>query len=157
MAEFAEDHCGPWMAAISCFRAVFFTINMASMLKGAAKVISQAVGGHVPVNEIVVVMTLVFVLYSFIGGLVAAAWTDFLQGFLIIALSFMLIPLGWTVVGGLDGGGIARAFPLATPSGIGPGHRRSVNGPSASWHNPNSWPRSAPKTAHVPRGRVLTA
>ena len=55
-----------------------------------------------PVNEIVVAMTLVFVLYSFIGGLVATAWTDFLQGFLIIALSFMLIPLGWSS-GGRDG------------------------------------------------------
>ena len=93
------------------------------MLKGAGKVISQATGGGVGVNEIVVAMTVMFILYSFVGGLVAAAWTDLFQGFLIIALSFMLIPLGWTVVGGLDG---MRAslepfrFSLSTPSGIGP-------------------------------------
>ena len=48
-------------------------------------------------------MTVMFILYSFVGGLVAAAWTDLFQGFLIIALSFMLIPLGWDVVGGLAG------------------------------------------------------
>ena len=43
---------------------------MGTMLKGAGKVIGQAVGGAVPVDTIVVAMTLVFVLYSFIGGLV---------------------------------------------------------------------------------------
>ena len=123
VAELIEDRYGSWMGAFyTVFALIFFTINMASMLKGAGKVISQAVGGHVPVNEIVVAMTLVFVLYSFIGGLVAAAWTDFLQGFLIIALSFMLIPLGWSEVGGMTGmrqSLSANMFSLATPQGIG--------------------------------------
>ena len=64
-------------------------------------------------NEIVVAMTVMFILYSFVGGLVASAWTDLFQGFLIIVLSFMLIPLGWHVVGGLGGHeGVARAVPL---------------------------------------------
>ncbi len=124
VAELIEDRYGSWMGAFyTVFALIFFTINMASMLKGAAKVISQAVGGHVPVNEIVVAMTAVFVLYSFIGGLVAAAWTDFLQGFLIITLSFMLIPLGWGDVGGMSGmrqALSANMFSLATPEGIGP-------------------------------------
>ena len=68
-------------------------------------------------------MTVMFILYSFVGGLVAAAWTDLFQGFLIIVLSFMLIPLGWSVVGGLDGMQASLEpfrFSLATPSGIGP-------------------------------------
>jgi Na+/proline symporter len=63
------------------------------------------------------------VLYSFVGGLIAAAWTDLFQGFLIITLSFMLIPLGWDRVGGLSGmkGALDPfRFSLATPSGIGP-------------------------------------
>ncbi|MCC6859992.1 MAG: sodium:solute symporter family protein [Bryobacterales bacterium] len=123
-AEMIEDRYGPWMGAIyTVFALLFLAINMASMLKGAAKVISQAVGGQVPVNGIVIAMTAVFILYSFVGGLVAAAWTDFLQGFLIIALSFMLIPLGWGLVGGLDG--MSRTLEpyklsLAAPEGIGP-------------------------------------
>jgi Na+/proline symporter len=93
------------------------------MLKGAGKVISQATGGAIDVNEIVVVMTVLFILYSFVGGLVAAAWTDLFQGVLIIVLSFMLIPLGWHVVGGLDGMRQSLEpfwFSLATPSGITP-------------------------------------
>ena len=124
MAEFTEDRYGPWMGAIYIvFAMCFLIINTGSMLKGAAKVISQATGGDVGVNEIVVAMTVMFILYSFVGGLVAAAWTDLFQGFLIIVLSFMLIPLGWSVVGGLDGMQAAMEpfrFSLATPSGIGP-------------------------------------
>jgi len=124
MAEFTEDRYGPWMGAIYIvFALCFLIINTGSMLKGAAKVISQATGGGVGVNEIVVAMTVLFMLYSVIGGLVAAAWTDLFQGFLIIVLSFMLIPLGWQVVGGLGGMKAVLEpfrFSLATPSGIGP-------------------------------------
>jgi Na+/proline symporter len=124
VAELVEDRYGSWMGAVyTVFALSFLTINMASMLKGAAKVISQAVGGGVPVNEIVFAMTVVFILYSFIGGLVATAWTDFLQGFLIITLSFLLIPLGWGVVGGITGMKQSLEpymFSLATPRGVGP-------------------------------------
>lgn len=124
MAEFTEDRYGAWMGAIYIvFALCFLIINTGNMLKGAGKVINQATGGSVGVNEIVVAMTVLFVLYSFVGGLVAAAWTDLFQGFLIIALSFMLIPLGWDRVGGLAGMKATLEpfrFSLATPSGIGP-------------------------------------
>ena len=74
-------------------------------------------------DTVILGMTAVFILYSFIGGLVAAAWTDFFQGFLIIALSFMLIPPGLALVGGM--GGLRESLAphqlsLATPEGIGP-------------------------------------
>ena len=124
MAEFTEDRYGPWMGGIYIvFALCFLVINTGSMLKGAGKVISQATGGGVGVNEIVVAMTVLFVMYSLVGGLVAAAWTDLFQGFLIIVLSFLLIPLGWSAVGGLDGMKSVLEpfrFTLATPSGIGP-------------------------------------
>jgi Na+/proline symporter len=124
MAEFTEDRYGSWMGGIYIvFALCFFIINTGSMLKGAGKVISQAAGGTVEANEIVVAMTIMFMLYSVVGGLVAAAWTDLFQGFLIILLSFMLIPLGWAVVGGLEGMKASLEpfrFSLATPSGIGP-------------------------------------
>jgi Na+/proline symporter len=124
MVEFTEDRYGSGMGAIYLvFALCFFIINIGSLLKGAGKVIGQATGATTGVNEIVVAMTVMFMVYSFVGGLVAAARTDVFQGFLIIVLSFMLIPLGWPVVGGLDG---MRAslppvrFSLATPAGIGP-------------------------------------
>jgi Na+/proline symporter len=124
MAEFVEDRYGSLMGAVYIvFALSFFIINTGSLLKGAGKVIGQATGATTGVNEIVVAMTVMFVLYSFVGGLVAAAWTDVFQGCLIIVLSFMLIPLGWHVVGGLSGMKASLPpfrFSLATPSGIGP-------------------------------------
>ena len=122
IAELTEDRYGLWMGGVyTVFALSFFMLNTASMLKGAAKVINQAVGGGVGVNEVVIAMTVIFILYSFIGGLVATAWTDLFQGFLIIALSFMLIPLGWAAVGGLVGMREtldAYKFSLAAPEGI---------------------------------------
>src|SRR5688572_6374711 len=57
MAEFTEDRYGPWMAAIYiAFAVCYLVINTGSMLAGAGKVISQATGGNVAVNEIVVSM-----------------------------------------------------------------------------------------------------
>lgn len=124
IAELTEDRYGAWMGAVYVlFALCFFTLNTANMLAGAGKVIHQAVGGEFGVNAIVVTMTVLFIFYSFLGGLVAAAWTDFFQGFLIIALSFMLIPLGWGHVGGLDGIRAAvdpAKMSLATPKGVGP-------------------------------------
>ncbi|MGH9340042.1 MAG: sodium:solute symporter family protein [Acidobacteriota bacterium] len=124
IAEMTEDRYGPWMGGIYILFALFFLIlALASMMKGAGKVISQALGGDIGVNQVILAMIAVFVLYSFIGGLVAAAWTDFFQGFLIIALSFMLIPLGLNVVGGMSGMKASletHFFSLATPEGIGP-------------------------------------
>ncbi len=123
IAELTEDRYGKGMAVIyTGYALCFLMINTAGMLKGAAKVINQAVGGGLGVNRIVVAMTIIFILYSFIGGLVAAAWTDFVQGFLIITLSFMLVPLGWDVVGGMAGMKEtldAHMFSLATPEGLG--------------------------------------
>lgn len=122
IAEMTEDRYGWWMGALYIvFAMIFFIMNVASMLKGAAKVISQATGGYVAVNEIVIGMTVIFIIYSFIGGLVAAAWTDLFQGFLIIVLSFMLVPFGWGLVGGLEG--MRQSLPashmsLATDVGI---------------------------------------
>src|ERR1051325_8668774 len=58
LGEVVEDRYGPWMGAIyTVFDLCFFTINMASMLKGAAKVIVQAAGTDIPANQIVVVMS----------------------------------------------------------------------------------------------------
>src|SRR3970040_2286538 len=124
MAEFIEDRYGSWMGGIYIvFSVCYLIINTGAMLKGAGKVINQGTARGVGVNEIVVAMTVMFILYSFVGGLVAAAWTDLFQGFLIIALSFMLIPLGWNVVGGLNGMQASLEpyrFSLATPSGVWP-------------------------------------
>jgi SSS family solute:Na+ symporter len=49
------------------------------------------------------VFAIVVSLYTVMGGFIAAAWTDVVQGFLIVIFSFMLIPLGLARIGGFAG------------------------------------------------------
>lgn len=123
-SEIIEDRYGPGMSGVyTLFAFVFFIIGMASMLKGAAKVLDQMGGANIGTNALVLALAVIFVFYTFAGGLVASAWSNFLQGFLLMLLSFMLIPLGWGLVGGLHGMKHvlpARNFSLATPSEVGP-------------------------------------
>lgn len=105
LGEIVEQRYGRCMAAgYSLFALVFFVLCQGCMLKGAAKVISVAAGGTViSPNMVLVGMTAAFILYSFFGGLTASAYTDFVQSFFIIVLSFMLIPMGLKMVGGFAG------------------------------------------------------
>jgi Na+/proline symporter len=123
-AELVEDRFGQSVSGLYVlFGLVYFTINIASIMKGAAKVLDEVLGGQVGPNQIVLCLAIIFTLYSVVGGLVASVWSDCLQGVLIISLSFLLIPLGWGMVGGFIG--MKQALPrnhfsLATPEGIGP-------------------------------------
>jgi Na+/proline symporter len=105
IAEIIEDRYGRKLAfAYTLFGIASFVLSQGVMLKGAGKVISVATGGQIiSANGVVLVMTAAFLLYSFFGGLIASAYTDFIQSFLIILLSFMLIPLGLREVGGFTG------------------------------------------------------
>jgi Na+/proline symporter len=123
-AEMIGDRYGAGMAGLySLFAFAFFIINIASILKGAGKILNEVLGGSLGVNHIVLSLATIFILYSLIGGIVASTWSDCVQGLLIILLSFMLIPLGWSLVGGLHGmkGALPlEHFSLATPKEIGP-------------------------------------
>lgn len=101
VGEIVEDRYGSAMGMVySIFAISFFVFNMGVMLQGAAKVISVATGNLVSPNMVVMGMTVAFILYSFVGGLIASAYTDFIQSFLIITLSVLLIPLGLKEIGG---------------------------------------------------------
>ncbi len=56
-----------------------------------------------PPSASVIALAVLFSTYVMAGGLVAAVYTDLLQGLMIIVLSFMLVPAGLGVVGGLSG------------------------------------------------------
>lgn len=104
VGEIIEDRYGSRMGLVySLFAISFFVFNMGVMLQGAAKVISVASGNLVSPNMVVLAMTVAFIIYSFAGGLIAAAYTDFVQSFLIITLSIMLIPLGLKEINGFAG------------------------------------------------------
>ncbi len=104
VGEIIEDRYGRNLGLIySVFAVAFFVFNMGAMLQGAAKVISIASGDLISPNGVVLAMTVAFMVYSFAGGLVAAAYTDLIQSVLIILLSMMLIPLGLKEVNGFAG------------------------------------------------------
>ncbi len=104
VGEILEDRYGREMGFFySVFAIAFFVFNQGVMLQGAAKIISVASGGIISPNGVVIGMTVAFILYSFFGGLIASAYTEFIQGFLILTLSFMLIPSGLQAVGGFSG------------------------------------------------------
>ena len=104
IGEVYEDRYGQWMGAVyTVFALAYFTFNMGAMLKGAGKLVSVASGEVVSANAVVLAMTATFLLYSFVGGLVSAAYTDFVQSLFIIALSFLLIPMGLRETGGFTG------------------------------------------------------
>jgi Na+/proline symporter len=105
IGEIIEDRYGRSLAmAYTVFAIAYFVFNQGAMLKGAGKVISVATGGEmISPNQVVFWMTAAFIAYSFFGGLIASAYTDFVQSFLIIVLSVMLIPAGLSQVGGFAG------------------------------------------------------
>lgn len=104
IGEVYEDRYGNLMGIVyTVFALCFFTFNMGAMLKGAGKLVAAASGGTVTPNAVVLVMTVTFLAYSLVGGLISAAYTDFVQSLFIIILSFLLIPLGLQAVGGFTG------------------------------------------------------
>jgi Na+/proline symporter len=122
-SEMMEDRYGPALGTLyMVFAFIFFVINIASILKGGAKILDEVMGGRLGVNHIVMGFALIFILYSFTGGLVASVWSNFIQGLLIIVLSCLLVPLGWSLVGGFSGMRQtlpAFNFSISTPKQIG--------------------------------------
>ncbi|MCC7342041.1 MAG: sodium:solute symporter family protein [Bryobacterales bacterium] len=120
IGEFYENRYGQWMGGVySVFALSYFIFNLGAMMKGAGKLVSAAAGGTVEPNTVVFVMTLTFLAYSFVGGLYAAAYTDFAQSFFIIALSFMLVPLGLAEIGGFTA--VRRELPEHMLTMVAPG------------------------------------
>ncbi len=79
-----------------------YTVNIGVMLKGSAHVLEASTGGTLNANLAIAVMTVLFVVYGMAGGLHAAVLTDFIQGVLTVAFSFLLLPFLLSAVGGLD-------------------------------------------------------
>ena len=78
-------------------------VKIGVMLKGAGALVDAGTGGLVDANLAIACITVLFVVYGMAGGLGAAIVTDFVQGLLTLAFSFMLLPFVLSAVGGLDG------------------------------------------------------
>ena len=80
----------------------FLVLSIALQLRGAGAAIAGATGGVLPTNQSIIVLALLFSTYVMVGGLMAAAYTDFLQGIMLIILSVLLVPAGLETIGGIS-------------------------------------------------------
>ena len=107
--------------SISCLASV--SVATGTILLGMGQICEGITGGAVSKNFTVALTGIVGLLYGAVGGMIAAALTDVLQGILIIGLSFMLIPPMWSEAGGLAGLHEVLSpekFSLAMPAGSDP-------------------------------------
>ena len=92
----------PLELVYSLVALVYIVLSIAMLLRGAGAAIAGATGGALPTNQSVIALALLFSTYVMAGGLIAAAYTDFLQGIMLIVLSVLLVPAGLHVLGGMS-------------------------------------------------------
>ncbi len=99
--DFFEERYGKNSgAAYGAMGLIYFTLNVGLMLKGTGTAIEAVT--QIPTNIIVLVLLVVFLAYSVLGGLVSAMIINVIQGMFIMILSFLLIPFALNTAGGIS-------------------------------------------------------
>lgn len=102
MADFFQERYGNALAVLyTIIGMIYFCMDIGIMLKGTGITVEGLTGGAMSESTIILVSTTLFVIYGLAGGLIAAVFTDLIQGFLILVLSFMLLPFAIQKAGGL--------------------------------------------------------
>ena len=110
MSDFFEERFGKSLSVLYTISGMlFFCMYIGLMLKGTGITIEGITKGSIREETIIIITTLMFVFYGLAGGLIAAAFTDAIQGIFILILSFMLIPFALKAAGGI--GSIHDALP----------------------------------------------
>lgn len=112
MADYFEQRFSRTASTLYVVVAIVgMTVMLASVLLATTRTV-QGIMGKTGNTEsdlwffgILLVITTVFIIYSYWGGIIAAIRTDMIQGLMIIALSFLAIPAAFNLqqVGGLTG------------------------------------------------------
>ncbi len=113
MSDFFEERYGKSLSILYTISGMlFFCMYIGLMLKGTGITIEGITKGSISEEVIILITTVLFVLYGLAGGLIAAAFTDVVQGLFILILSFMLIPFALEAAGGI------KAIHEALPEGM---------------------------------------
>ena len=103
MADFFRERYGAPLAVLyTLMGMIFFCMQIGVMLKGTGVTIEGLTGGALPETPTIFLATALFVVYGLAGGLIAAVFTDAIQGVLILVLSFMIIPFAINQAGGIE-------------------------------------------------------
>ncbi len=102
IGDFFEERYGSKLgSAYAVMGLTYFTLEVGLILKGTGTAIDAITGGQLPEEAVVVLLTVFFLAYSILGGLVSALFINLLQGAFIIVLSFLLLPFALSAGGGL--------------------------------------------------------
>ncbi len=110
MADFFIERYGKGVGLLyTCVALLYFCMNIGVMLKGTGVTVEGLTGGALTEEWVIIISTILFMTYGLAGGIIAAVYTDLIQGVLILVLSFMLIPFALNAAGGI--GEIKAALP----------------------------------------------
>jgi Na+/proline symporter len=102
LGDFFQERYGSTAAiAYTAMGLLFFTLNLGLIMKGTGTAIEAITGGQLPTATIVIAITVFFLLYSLMGGLVSALSVNLLQGVFVVVLSFLVIPFALAAGGGM--------------------------------------------------------
>lgn len=103
MVDLVRHRFGRLMAGIFKFVAIVGTpISIGFGIKSAAIVVEVMTGGAIGGMPAMLVVIVPTIIYSLLGGVIAAYATDVMQGLLIIVLSFLMIPFAIDQAGGVQ-------------------------------------------------------
>ena len=103
IGDFFEERYGSKLgSAYAVMGLIYFTLDLGLILKGTGTAIDAITGGQIPAEVVVILLTVFFLAYSVLGGLVSALFINLLQGSFIFVLSFLLIPFALSAGGGLS-------------------------------------------------------
>lgn len=80
--------------------AINFTLSAGVQLAATAKLLSPVM--NLDMVTVTVVVGVVILIYTFLGGLWAVSVTDVVQGIILLATTFIVAPMSLSVVGGID-------------------------------------------------------
>ncbi len=102
-SDFFEERYGvKHGVAYSFMGLLYYVMDTGLILKGTGTAIEAVTHGAVSSAEIIIFITVFFLLYSVVGGLASALVVNLIQGFFILILSFLLIPFALSAGGGID-------------------------------------------------------
>jgi len=103
-ADFFEARFGKSLGLLyAIMGTVTFSVNMGTLLKGTGTIVKYVTHGQVSDLTAILGMTIVFVIYGTLGGLMATVFTESVQGLLIVVMSVLLVPFGLSKIGGFAG------------------------------------------------------
>ncbi len=103
LGDFFEERFGSKLgAAYSAMGLLYFTLETGLILKGTGTAIDAISGGQIPEEIVVILLTVFFLVYSVLGGLVSALIVNLVQGSFIVILSFLVIPFALSAGGGFS-------------------------------------------------------